>query len=176
MTKYKRVIEVEAEEWQPGKSIPGVMVAKLEIVFSEGGGNHYYVTGGPGDSKFWLEVRTRPGEVPEKEKTPNPLLGPFPLQTTKNDGETYWRMMHPFNVWKIKTGMTREATPDEELVKDYAAASNWETTEPGHEAYVITPDRSRKYLKPGDWVVRSPDGGMSVVPHNTFLRHYTKVV
>lgn len=159
MPKYrKKPVVVEAVQWFPSVTVPGVDVARPKIHYSLDG-NYYYVSWHGFISSEWLESNPTPGDVPDEIKKES-LSGAFQFRKTGGDrvGETYFRRYLPFAFFDVKERReTVEADVSSDLFLDYASASRWNPEQQG-KATVTTIQGQRVAISPGEWVITESDG------------------
>jgi hypothetical protein len=180
--KYrKKSIVVDAEQWQPGKQIDGVVLLDGEIQFSADG-RFYYITKGGQRSTNWLSVEAFPGPVSDEQKKQadraftksyvqfSPKQGP-------SAGTTYHREVLPFAIFEVKAAGSREPVSDDDVrFLDYGCVEGWgnDAIGPAKTAVVKIGDWNAT-IKAGDWIVREPNGDPGITRDDYFRENYEPV-
>jgi hypothetical protein len=157
MPKFrKKPVVIDAEQWFPGKDIPGVRVVYPEVIFSQDG-KYYYVDHLTKGNKVdcWMEVERHMGEVPEELK--HSSFEGYGEVWPKGGSATYYRKMLPFAFYTLRAGEKKKATLDDNLVKDYAAINHWENINLIPYAWIKTLEGDHK-VSPGDWIITGVKG------------------
>lgn len=156
MPKFrKRPIEVDAEQWFPGKAVPGVQLVGTKIHYSVDR-SLYYVTRSGCQPDCWLTVVPDPGEVSAEDAAKASMFRQIGQFRTPEDG-VYSRMKYPFAFNEVKSGPVEDLSEDATLFLDYAATCEW-LKNPGPTAFVTTIQGRNVEISPGEWVIAEPDG------------------
>jgi len=152
----KKPIEVEAEQWFPGKEVPGVTLKPTEIHYSSNR-TLYYVTRSGDRPDCWLSVATKPGEVSPEDAAKAGMFRQIG-QFKTDDGRVYSRDRYPFTFNKVSgKEIVEPISEDTDLFLDYASTCEF-LREPKPTAYVTTIQGQRVEIGPGEWVITESDG------------------
>ena len=168
MVQARRKPEVvDAVQWQPGVTLPGLVERKTEIHYSDGGGL-YYISRPGCRCDHWMSVETFAGEPSEADKQQaGGFFGPMIAQFTLKDGRRYWRKVYAFTTTKVRSGNVAPIGEDGDLFLDFASLERWST--PAAPTAVLgkgTTDAAN--VNAGDWVVHYPDGARRVMTDAAF--------
>lgn len=153
-TYRKRPLKVQAEQWFPGKEVPGVVVPGAEIIRSRDR-KYYYIRWRQCRATRWLEIEARPGPVPDDQKKGS--LDGYAQFRDPKDGRQWHRHVLPFMFYEVKSTPAEQIEETSQLFRDYGLIEEWKSNAPVY-AYVVTIHGERATLAPGDWVIREPDG------------------
>lgn len=160
MAQYrKKPVVIEAEQWQPGKEIDGVLTVSPKVLYSRDRNFCYLSVPNVAMPRYWMGVEKIPGPMTEDEQNQRPgdIFQAATLEITKPDGEVYRRKLLDFTFFDVKSGDIEEIDLADDLAQDYWRVMQWPEKILTIAAYVETLE-GRMQVSPGDWIITGVKG------------------